>query len=103
MLLSWQLVLALELSRLHSFIHSFCSLSYDKSVASSKVSSPRGAIIRLVINTPTGMFYLRLCLVDLTTAVYKEISTVGNCSTTDVCTTCSRVLRPHDSCMLMQP
>jgi hypothetical protein len=26
------------------FIHSFCSLSYDKSVASSKVSSPQGAI-----------------------------------------------------------
>jgi hypothetical protein len=29
---------------LHSFIHSFCSLSYGRSVASSKASSPQGAI-----------------------------------------------------------
>jgi hypothetical protein len=27
-----------------SVIHSFCSLSYDRSVASSKASSPQGAI-----------------------------------------------------------
>jgi hypothetical protein len=26
------------------FIHSFCTLSYDRSVASSKASSPQGAI-----------------------------------------------------------
>jgi hypothetical protein len=27
-----------------SLVHSFCSLSYDRSVASSKASSPQGAI-----------------------------------------------------------
>jgi hypothetical protein len=29
---------------IHSFIHSFCSLSYDRSMATRKVSSPDGAI-----------------------------------------------------------
>jgi hypothetical protein len=29
---------------LNEFIHSFCSLSYDRSVASSKAISPQGAI-----------------------------------------------------------
>jgi hypothetical protein len=29
---------------IHSFIHSLCSLSYDRSVAPSKASSPQSAI-----------------------------------------------------------
>jgi hypothetical protein len=28
---------------IHSFIHSFCSLSYNRSVASAKASSPHSA------------------------------------------------------------
>jgi hypothetical protein len=44
---------------IHSFIHSFCSLSYDRSVTSSKASSPQGAIQCFLFQSPVFFFSLR--------------------------------------------
>jgi hypothetical protein len=44
---------------IHSFIHSFCSLSYDRSVASSKASSPQGAIKCFLFQFTVSSLFLK--------------------------------------------